>query len=92
VKDYASAAAVRGSALISVILTCEIEENIRRLTSPSRGVANTKLTDVGILRETRDTEDIYRFGGPLELEIDVTSKTAEVVAQDISSFLDLVED
>jgi hypothetical protein len=78
--------------LISIILTCEIEENVKRLTSPSRGGTNTKLTDVGILRGTRETEDIYHFGGPLELEIDVTTKTAAAVAQDISSFLDLVED
>jgi hypothetical protein len=89
-KDYTSAAAARGCPFISIILTCDLDENIRRLTNPSRSGPKTKLTDVDILREIRETEDIMRFGGELELEIDVTTKTPNTVAEEIKAFLDVV--
>ena len=64
-----------------------MEENLRRLSGSGRGVHNTKLTDAEILRHIRDTEDIYHVGGELELEIDVTEKTAQEVAGIIKEFL-----
>lgn len=48
---------------------------------------NTKLTDVNILHHIRDTEDIYHFGGELEVEIDVTHKAPDVVAREIEKFI-----
>lgn len=73
---------------MSIILTCGLEENVRRLTFASRGgESNTKLTDVNILHHIRDTEDIYHFGGELEVEIDVTHKAPDVVAREIEKFI-----
>jgi hypothetical protein len=86
-KDYAAAATARGSPFVSIILTCDVDENITRLTNPSRSGPKTKLTDVDILREIRETEDIMRFGGELELEIDVTTKEPSAVAEEIKAFL-----
>jgi hypothetical protein len=49
-QDYQNAAALRGSRFISVILSCDLDENIRRLKDSGRGGSvNTKLTDVRIL-------------------------------------------
>jgi hypothetical protein len=86
-KDYTSAAAARGSPFVSIVLTCDLDENITRLTNSSRSGPKTKLTDVDILREIRETEDIMHFGGELELEIDVTTKEPSAVAEEIKAFL-----
>ena len=87
VKDYQRAAAKKGSPFVSVILQCDLEENIHRLSGSGRGVHNTKLTDSDILRRIRDTEDIYHTGDKLELEIDVTHKPVQEVAGIIQGFL-----
>src|SRR6266480_6270554 len=66
-QDYKDAAALRESLFISVILRCDLDENIRRMGSAGRGgQINTKLTDVGILQRIRATEDLYSFGGDYE--------------------------
>ena len=86
--DYYQAASSRGSRSISVILTREAQENERRLKAAGRGgLSNTKLTDVGILREIRDTEDLYHFGGKDELELDVTAKSAGETARLVVDFI-----
>ena len=35
----------------------------------------------------RETEDIYRFGGPMELELDVTESPAKATAEKIYAFV-----
>ncbi|KAK3945477.1 hypothetical protein QBC46DRAFT_250246 [Diplogelasinospora grovesii] len=72
-RDYQNAAAVRGSPFISIILHCELDENLKRATGEDRGKdANTKLTDLGILRSIREREDIFHFKDEYELELDIT--------------------
>jgi len=73
-RDYQNAATTRGSLFISIILNCEIEENLRRTKAEGRGgSANTKLSDVAIVRSIREREDIFHFGDANELELDATS-------------------
>lgn len=87
-KDYENAAIVKGARFFSIILRCDEDENVRRLVGGTRGGSgNTKLTDVGILTHIRATEDIHRFGGDLELVVDVTSKSPEDAAQEIRCFI-----
>lgn len=74
--------------MVSVILQCDLEENVRRLTDASRGVHDKKLTDVEILKRIHAEEDIYHFEGELELEINVTKKSPGTVAGEIRDFLD----
>lgn len=72
-KEYHSAAISRGSYFISIVLTCAVEENYRRAISEDRGKgSNTKLTDLDILCKIREGEDIFHFGGEMELELDIT--------------------
>lgn len=72
-KEYANAAARRGSAFVSVILTCEAQENFRRATDTDRANGTTtKLTDLRIIRTIREQEDIFHFGTDMEMELDVT--------------------
>ena len=87
-QEYQESARKRECPFISVILSCHLEENIKRLTSPGRGEpSNTKLTDLGIFLTTRETEDIYHFGGPMELELDVTEATARAIAEKVYTFV-----
>lgn len=87
-KDYLDAAIVKGANFFSIILQCDEDENVRRLTGGARGGSNnTKLTDVDILTHIRATEDIHRFSGELELVVDVTDKSAESVAKEIKDFV-----
>ncbi|KAI4156434.1 MAG: hypothetical protein L6R39_001105 [Caloplaca ligustica] len=85
VADYIHAARQRGSPLISIVLTCEEVENACRITSEKRG--KTKLGNVDILRGIRSTEDLYRFGGKAELELDVTTLSAVSAARSIAGFV-----
>ncbi|KAF5237770.1 hypothetical protein FANTH_10645 [Fusarium anthophilum] len=80
-KDYEAAAAKKGISFISIVLECEIEENIRRAVNSKRSQSiSAKLTDETILRPILENETIYRFGTETELVLDVTklsSKEAE---------------
>ena len=61
---------------------------MRRLKAEGRGgSSNTKLTDLDIFRTIRETEDIYHFGGSMELELDVTETSAIVTAEKIYAFI-----
>lgn len=87
-QEYEDAAKERGCPFISIILSCHLEENIRRLQAVGRGGStNTKLTDLGIFHEIRKTEDIYHFGGRMELELDVTETSATFTAEKIYAFV-----
>ncbi|KAL9000672.1 MAG: hypothetical protein Q9169_000708 [Polycauliona sp. 2 TL-2023] len=85
VDDYIHAAEMRGSPIISIILSCCPEENVLRLEAADR--RETKLNDVEILREIRRTEDLYHFGGAMEIDIDVTGLPAHHAAQTLYDFI-----
>ncbi|KAH7139960.1 hypothetical protein B0J13DRAFT_624768 [Dactylonectria estremocensis] len=73
-REYQTAAALRGPPFISIILSCELNENLKRAGSEDRGKgSNTKLTKLAILRSIRQQEDIFRFGNKAEMELDVTT-------------------
>ncbi|KAH7166554.1 hypothetical protein EDB81DRAFT_640426, partial [Dactylonectria macrodidyma] len=75
-REYQTAAALRGSPFVSIILSCEINENLKRAVSEDRGNgSNTKLTNLALLRGIRQEEDIFRFGNEHEIELDVTNLT-----------------
>lgn len=82
--EYQAAASARGSRFISIILTCQVDENLNRITGPGRGgELNTKLTDIDILCQIRETEGIFRFRDEEEKELDVTNLTASEAARRI---------
>ncbi|KAJ0293187.1 hypothetical protein Brms1b_003411 [Colletotrichum noveboracense] len=83
-QEYEDAARRRGLPFIPIVLECQLEENIKRVTRSGRGgAANGKLTDVNILKDIRQEEQMFRFGGDLELELDVTELTPEQAAYKI---------
>lgn len=73
---------------MSIVLHCELEENLRRLNGTGRGgQQNTKLMDPQILRDIRETEDLYHFGGALEKDVDVTKASPLDSARQILDFI-----
>jgi hypothetical protein len=80
--EYAATATKRGCILISVVLKCEEEENLRRVASSDRGITK-KLTDVELVRTFRRRgAPVHRFlEGPVSWELDVTNLSAEDVAR-----------
>jgi deoxyadenosine/deoxycytidine kinase len=86
--DYEAAARHCGLPFISVILTCDMEENVKRLTHPSRWFKTTKLMDPDVLRTMRENEEIYRFGHALEVVLNVTNMRPAVAAQKILQLMD----
>ncbi|KAF5553087.1 ribose 5-phosphate isomerase A [Fusarium phyllophilum] len=88
-KDYEAAAGKRGVSFISIVLECEIEENIKRAINPTR-VANigAKLIDENILRPILENETIYRFGKETELVLDVTKLSSKEAALQIKEHVD----
>jgi broad-specificity NMP kinase len=92
-QDYQTAAIKRGVPLVPVILHCELEENAKRVVHEGRGAGlNTKLTDLDILRAIRQQEDIHKFGGQEELEVDTTdispAEAAEKILKHIREVID----
>lgn len=84
-KEYQDAAFKRGCRFITVVLKCDLKENVRRMEGESRvGATKTKLKDAHVLKKIRDAEDICSFGGPNELKLDVTDLTPEKAAQKIN--------
>lgn len=72
--DYHDAAATRGSPFISVILSCDLGENLKRAAGGDRGNgSNTKLTDLDVLRDIRDKEDILHLKDENGLDLDITN-------------------
>lgn len=86
-QDYKNAANLRGALFIPIILHCEMAENVIRVSSEERATGNTKLTDPAVLKTIRLQEDIYTFGGPYELELDITNMTASEAAEKIYEHL-----
>lgn len=85
-QEYANAARARKSAFHSIILNCNLEENLRRLKAAGRGEGTKmKLTDTEIFRSIREKEDIYHFGE--DLEIDVSNLSAAEAAKQIYDFV-----
>ncbi|RAH44412.1 uncharacterized protein BO95DRAFT_483127 [Aspergillus brunneoviolaceus CBS 621.78] len=80
--EYAQAADDRGCALITVVLTCAADENLRRMMHADRGV-HAKLQDVRLLEAFRRGAPVFRFSDRKEfLEVDVTGfEVAEVAAR-----------
>lgn len=80
VKDMAQA---RGSELIPVIVSCNEEENVRRLASADR-LKFSKITDVSLLLQFRGQSEpppVFKFEGhENRLEVNVTDLSAEEAA------------
>ncbi|EPS35736.1 hypothetical protein H072_10854 [Dactylellina haptotyla CBS 200.50] len=92
--EYLAAAQRRSSQFVSIILTCSLEENLKRISHPTRKTTpRRKLTNREVLKAIRDEEVIHKFGdwiGVRELVVDVTKLEPEEAAVVIKNFLEKI--
>src|SRR5262245_4720067 len=88
--DYRTLAAKRAAHLVAVVLDCERDENVRRLTAAGRAESN-KLTNPDFLDHLRATYTLLRPQGVDLIEIDVSALSAEEAAACIEAALPLSE-
>jgi thymidylate kinase len=84
--DYRTLAAKRGARLISVVLDCDHDENVRRLNSPGRSELH-KLTRPDFLDHLRANYQLLRPQGVDLVEIDVSALSADEAAAAIEQAL-----
>lgn len=77
-------AADRSDTLLSVILDCSLDENVRRLASLDR--RHRKMVDPDPLIEWRSNYTLLTDASTPSLRIDHTSRRPDDVADDIVSF------
>jgi hypothetical protein len=83
--EYLTAAKNRGYVFVPIILDCSLEENLRRLVSIERPATSpNKLTETEIIREMRAHSVLHQAESFAHMEIDVTTKEATVVADEIA--------
>ncbi|KAK1540516.1 hypothetical protein CPAR01_06505 [Colletotrichum paranaense] len=82
--EYLETARVRGTAMVSIIITCDEATNISRLQSADREV-HRKIVDPELLRIFRNGVSIHRFDEPgtKSVEVDVTELTPIEAARQI---------
>lgn len=80
--EYRELARKRGLPLVAVVLECELDENIRRLTSIGRSDQH-KLTRPNVLRDMRARYQLLRPDGVHLIEIDVTQLDVDGVVERI---------
>ncbi|KAM0555110.1 hypothetical protein ACHAPJ_006461 [Fusarium lateritium] len=69
--EYHAMAARRACTFVSITVTCDKEENLRRLTSSERSL-HGKLIDVELVTHIRDNSTIYqspKYHFPMELDL-----------------------
>ncbi|KAK1727980.1 uncharacterized protein BDZ83DRAFT_717369 [Colletotrichum acutatum] len=94
-QDYKAAAEKRDVLFISVVLHCDVDENVRRLggrrfAGADEAAGNTKLTDGETLKKIREKEAIFQFGDENEMCLDVTSLEPDHSALLILQHLDAI--
>lgn len=86
-EEFQTMARARGSQFIPILITCDEQENIRRLQGPERA-AWSKVTKSELLLQFRQQVDpppVYEFReNEARLTVDVTSLSAEQAAEVIA--------
>lgn len=68
------------NAMRSVILSCDLEENLRRIVSVDRRIGSTKLLDSDLLQDIRRREQVFQLRDERELSLDITNLSPEQAA------------
>ena len=84
-EDCRRLAAKRGARLVSAVLSCDADENRRRLVSPARAELH-KLVRIDVLDELRAKYRLLRPDGIALIELDVTALSAEAAAAALYEF------
>jgi gluconate kinase len=84
--DCRALARARSARLVAVVLDCDLDENVQRLTNERRA-DHRKLISPAVLRDLRSKYRLLRPGDVELIELDVTRLTAEAAASGIMNRL-----
>jgi hypothetical protein len=80
--EYQMAAKRAARLFVPICLTCEADENLKRVVSDERRCGGTtKLLDPEEVRRFQGRYELYRFGGDQELVLDATELPSEVISR-----------
>lgn len=82
-EDCAALARERGARFVAVVIDCDVEENLKRLTRAGRSKQH-KLTDPAILLDLRGKHRLLRGNGDVVVAVDVTTLGAGEAAECIA--------
>ncbi|HEV7317167.1 MAG TPA: AAA family ATPase [Ensifer sp.] len=83
-EDCSALARQRGARFVAVVIDCDVEENLKRLTRAGRAKQH-KLTDPQVLLGLRNVHRLLRGKSDLLIEIDVTALGADEAAAAIAA-------
>lgn len=87
--EYETAAQQAGRPFKSVHLTCDVEENIRRIATEGRiNSATTKLTDPVVLKEIRESCEMLCFEGYDDLVLDTSDEEPRRAAEKLLRYIE----
>ncbi|KAH7196388.1 uncharacterized protein B0J16DRAFT_325905 [Fusarium flagelliforme] len=84
IAEYRNMTARRGCTFVPVTVTCNEEENLRRLASIER-VVHGKLTDATVVAHLRENAVVHQWPkeDPCHMELDITKLNADEAAHAI---------
>ena len=82
IASVEKATLARGGIFVPVVLTCDMEENRRRVVRPDRET-NMKMTDADGLKDLYNDFDLLRYDHDNFFELDITSVTPANAAKAI---------
>ena len=82
-KEYETAARRSGRPFLPIYLICDVNENLRRVTSPERGNTGAKkLLSCETLRDIRSRCELFSFDVPEGFRLNITYlSSAEAAAR-----------
>jgi hypothetical protein len=80
--EYRALARARSVRLVAVVLDCDLDENMQRLTDERRADHRKRISPA-VLRDIRSKYRLLRPGDVELIELDVTRLTAEAAASGI---------
>lgn len=86
--EYLEAARQAGRPFKPVYITCDVDENIKRIASLERVNSSTKkLTDPELLRDFRSRCELFQFEDCSGLTLDTTNTAPKEVARELLQFV-----
>lgn len=84
---FVNAAQEARRPFLSIVLTCDLEENLRRIATEERKQSDTtRLTDCDRLRSKREMEEIYKFDTESEFILEITALEPQTAAEQVAEW------
>jgi len=88
-REYQSSSATSGRPFLPIIITCDVNENRRRVAASERVSSGTgKLLSVDVLQDLRDRCELFSFKINEEIHLDITNLSPTQAAERLFVFME----